>query len=31
VLIATVIVLAVTTLGQGVANLFSSVSNSFPK
>jgi Flp pilus assembly pilin Flp len=31
VLIATVIVLAVTTLGQGVVNLFSSVSNSFPK
>jgi Flp pilus assembly pilin Flp len=31
VLIATVIVLAVTTLGQGVVTLFSSVSNSFPK
>jgi Flp pilus assembly pilin Flp len=30
-LIATVIFLAVTTFGQAVANLFSSVSNSFPK
>jgi Flp pilus assembly pilin Flp len=30
-LIAGVIFLAVTTFGQGVVNLFSSVSNSFPK
>lgn len=30
-LIATVIVLAVTTVGQGVVNLFRSVNNCFPK